>query len=294
MELEEIIEEYGRAFRPREGYWLTRGLLDEVSSARGCIEASLDLGITWRKICYDNGFLITDNVRIPAIPPKEHDRVVYVSRDLENAYEVIARKGSGFYKLKIARKYGAPTLEINGIHMHRIVGIDPWTDSKIKTLAARVKKKAKVLDTCMGLGYTAIHSLLRGADLVVTIEKDENVYWIAEHNPWSHGLRDERVITLHGDSSEIIGSLPDAFFDRIIHDPPRFTRKTGDLYSLEFYREAYRVLRIGGIMFHYTGEPHRHGGPSVLKGISERLRKAGFYPVFYDRRAQGFVCYKRI
>ncbi len=294
MRLQFILNRYEVRFKPREGYWLTKWLVDEITGSRTCIDASLDLGITWHKVCLTDNKLLVNYAQIPLLLPREPDRVVYINDQGTDAYEVVRRTDTGFYKLKAVKKYGAPTLEINGIHMHRIAGIDPWTDSRIKVRATKIKKGVKVLDTCMGLGYTAIHSVLRGAELVVTIEKDENVYWVATHNPWSHGLSDARVKTLLGDASKIIGLFPDSSFDRIIHDPPRFTRKSGDLYSLEFYCEAYRVLRVGGIMFHYTGEPRRHGAPSILKGISERLRKAGFYPVVYDRRAQGFVCHKRI
>ena len=77
-----------------------------------------------------------------------------------------------------------------------------------------------------------------------------------------------------------------------MHDPPRFSGSTGDLYSLEFYKELHRVLKPRGLLFHYTGEPRRRGAPSILKGIRERLEKAGFRVLYYDEDAQGYVAAK--
>ena len=71
-----------------------------------------------------------------------------------------ATSGKHFYKL--AKTGGAPTLEIDGIRMHRTKDTTPdrmrWKKSKILGL-----RHGKVLDTCMGLGYTAIQADEYGA-----------------------------------------------------------------------------------------------------------------------------------
>ena len=51
---------------------------------------------------------------------------------------------------------GAPTLLIAGFPMHRIKNIDPHRDTLNKIKAAR--PSGQVLDTSMGLGYTAIQA----------------------------------------------------------------------------------------------------------------------------------------
>src|SRR5690606_958715 len=64
---------------------------------------------------------------------------------------------------------GAPTLLLAGFPMHRIKGIDPHKDTLAKIKAAR--PAGVVLDTSMGLGYTAIEAA-RAAERVITIELD--------------------------------------------------------------------------------------------------------------------------
>ncbi len=199
---------------------------------------------------------------------------------------------SSYYKLLPLDSNRYPTLEINGIHMHRILGIDPWTDTLLKVKAARVGRGHRVLDTCTGLGYTAIASIKRGATEVITIEIDENVLLIASYNPWSSMLENDKIIILHGDATKIIKKLKDNYFDRIIHDPPRFSSKTGDLYGRDFYKELYRVLKPGGLLFHYTGEPGRLRRRSLPERTVSMLEKVGFVWARYIDKAKGVVAVK--
>lgn len=284
---------YKTQFTPVRGYWFTSFLVETVKKSRGCFELTLDLGLTSKKICTRDGVLIVDNLEVPidAVTPSEEDRVVILDWSGET-YELVKHTNSGFYKLKAIGLNKPPTIEVNGVHMHRIVGTDPWSDAWAKVSSARVSKGNKVLDTCMGLGYTAIASTLRGASEVYTFEVDENVMWIASRNPWSHKLMSKGINVFRGDVTKLVEVLPDAHFDRVIHDPPRLTKSTGDLYSFDFYKDLFRVLRPGGILFHYTGEPHKHSNISVLKGIKERLERAGFHVISFNRRALGYIAVK--
>ena len=292
------LEKYRYRFNPVNGYWFTSFLLRELrakgGNGGGCFESTLDIGLSKGTVCLEGNYvklgeLVLD---LDAITPSEVDRVVVYDAPQKSAYEVLKHVPDGFYKLKAIAIDKAPTLEVNGIHMHRITGIDPWSDAVSKVWAAVVKRGNTVLDTCMGLGYTAIASTRRGAREVYTFEVDSNVVWVAERNPWSRGLSSPSVRVYFGDVTKLIYSLPDAFFHRVIHDPPRFTKSTGDLYSLEFYRQLNRVLKRGGVLFHYVGEPRKHGAPSILKGVKNRLENAGFKVLRFDREAQGYVAIK--
>ena len=221
---------------------------------------------------------------------KESRIVYFYNIDTQSIYPVERRENG--YKALVTLGPNIPyTLEINGIHMHRIKGIDPLTDSELKVRAAKIGKNHNVLDTCMGLGYTAIKSLQYGAN-VTTVEKDPDVIWIAEHNPYTRKLNNTRVEVIHGDILQVIKEIPDNFFDRIIHDPPRLTPATGDLYGNRFYRDLYRVLKPGGILFHYTGLPGRKRGLNLIGKTASRLENAGFYPTIKNKRAQGVVAIK--
>ena len=275
---------------PRLTIWVAKELIDSIVNGLTSIRTTFDLGISSEKaIIEDDCVIIRRHYRIciDELNLIEEDKVYEIT---DYGLRAILISDGGVYKLKPVSKDTAPTLEINGIHMHRIVGITPWMDSYLKVHVAKVRRGHYVLDTCMGLGYTAIHSILRGA-YVLTVEIDPNVIEITRHNPWSKRLEDQRIRIIHGDITKVIYELGDQVFHRIIHDPPRFTPRTGDLYSLELYKEFYRVLKPNGILFHYTGEPRRHGGPRIVKGIGERLRRAGFI-VKYNRRVQGYIAKK--
>ena len=187
---------------------------------------------------------------------------------------------------------GAPTIWIDGIHMHRIKDVDPIRDASSKVRAARVGRGHKVLDICTGLGYTAISSVRRGASRVYSIEVSEDVLYIASLNPWSRMLGTDKITILRGDAVDLVEELPQGFFDRIIHDPPRLTPATGDLYGQEFYRRLYRLLKPGGILYHYTGEPGRGRRVSVPRGVSRRLASVGFEVLGFDRDSLGVVAVK--
>ncbi len=215
------------------------------------------------------------------------DAVYYVEGGVLRPVEV--RDRGVYMRLRVPGKGVHATLEINGIHMHRVGRVDPWRDTLSKVRAARVRRGDVVLDTCLGLGYTAIASLLRGARRVVSFEVDERVLWVAERNPHSALLEAREVTIIHGDVTVGVERLPDESFTVVIHDPPRFTSATGDLYSLRFYQQLYRVLRPGGRLFHYTGRPR---GGTLLQGIARRLREAGFEAVRWVEEALGFTAIK--
>lgn len=197
-------------------------------------------------------------------------------------------KGNNYYQLIAIDPHKAPTIEINGIRMHKTKGTDPFSNAKLKILKLKVKKGMRVLDICTGLGYTAIWAAIFGGQ-VTSIERDINVLEMAEFNPWSEELSNIEILI--GDALEVIKQLDNDYYDRVINDPPRFS-VAGELYSLAFFEEIFRVLKPGGIFFQYTGFPQeRYRGKSIVKGIGERLRKIGFITKF-DARAEGFICRK--
>ena len=184
----------------------------------------------------------------------------------------------------------APTLLISGIPMHRIKGTDPQRDTltKIQSVAPIT---GRVLDTCTGLGYTAIEAA-KTAEQVVTIELDPTVLEVARLNPWSRALFEHpRIEQVVGDSFDAIQDFEDGSFSRIIHDPPMFSL-AGELYSGEFYRHLYRVLVRKGRLFHYVGDLSSRSGRNVVKGVTRRLQEAGFSRIVRKPGAFGVVAYK--
>jgi predicted methyltransferase len=184
----------------------------------------------------------------------------------------------------------APTLLISGIPMHRIKDSDPLQDTRAKVRAIG-PITGQVLDTATGLGYTAIEAA-KYAEHVTTCELDPAVLDIARLNPWSAALFDNpRITQLVGDSFELIRDFAGATFDRIMHDPPTFSL-AGELYSAEFYRQLFRILKPGGRLFHYVGNPQTSSMERVTRGVIRRLHEAGFTRVRRRPEAFGVVAYK--
>lgn len=189
--------------------------------------------------------------------------------------------------------HSAPTMLVSGITMHRIVDSDPHRDTREKIKAAG-RVGGEVLDTTMGLGYTAIQAALKGSTTAVqTIELDPAVVEICRLNPWSQELFTHPKITRHvGHCWDVIeDEFADDQFSTIMHDPPMLNM-AGELYSADFYSELYRVLKPRGRLFHYIGNPDKKSGATVTKGTIKRLKEVGFQRVTPQPRAFGVLAIK--
>jgi hypothetical protein len=267
---------------------------NELLAARQADEkaatVSADLGISSTSVT-----LGTDGVHFVSGELVDWTSIGRIARDENGCFLADAqgcRKLVG-YSESTSRSYSlfptarAPALLLAGVTMHRIKGIDPVEDTarKLRTIWPIT---GPVLDTATGLGYTAIAAARTGQH-VTTIELDPEVLHLARLNPWSRELFDNPKIEQRvGDSSELVGTLADCSFDRIIHDPPMISL-AGDLYSTNFYDMLLRVLRPGGRLFHYIGDPDSPGGRNTTQGVLRRLQAVGFKRVTQRPEAFGVV-----
>jgi hypothetical protein len=262
------------------------------------MEISLDLGLSLTSVSLEPlGVRLPDGASLP------WESLTVIAEDengcylLEQTPGVCASRKIQLYSELTDRSYslfptsGAPTMLVSGLPMHRIKGTDPHRDTLEKIKAAR--PAGNVLDTCTGLGYTAIEaSKLANVAHVTTIELDPAALQICRLNPWSQALFDNPKITqIIGDSFDEIANFPDCTFTRILHDPP-YLSLAGDLFSLDFYRQAWRVLSRNGRLFHYIGNPESKSGRSATAGVIKRLEQAGFRHIERAPRAFGVVASK--
>jgi uncharacterized protein len=274
-------------------YLQARQMLQAWKSGQSVVMASTDLNLTQSEIK-----LQAENVFFPTGERLDWKSLEEISSNETACYSVennTARAIRGFSEFS-GRVYGlmptesAPTMLISGIPMHRIKETNPYQDTlnKIKAIAP---VKGDVLDTTTGLGYTAIEAA-RTARHVTTIEIDPVAQDIARQNPWSQALFNHPNITqVIGDAFEEIEKFEAESFSTIIHDPPMFSL-AGDLYSLAFYQQAFRVLKHNGRIFHYIGDPESKSGARTTAGVIRRLQQAGFKRVSRAPRAFGVVAYK--
>ncbi|MBI5226387.1 methyltransferase domain-containing protein [Candidatus Micrarchaeota archaeon] len=183
------------------------------------------------------------------------------------------------------------TLEIDGVRMHQTANTSPRKDAAVRVMALGPRDGLSMLDICTGLGYSALSAARRGL-WVTTIEKDPQVLELCKQNKDSVGLFSHPHIKLvNQDALEFVPTLPDKSFDLICHDPPRFSM-AGELYSEAFYRELFRVLKAGGRLFHYTGNPGALRGKGITRGVKERLASVGFERILWQEDLQGFLAQK--
>ncbi len=194
---------------------------------------------------------------------------------------------NGLYRLRMMR--GKPILEIDGLRMHLVKDYkDIFDYSKLVVQKLKIKQSDVVLDTCMGLGYTAIAASNK-ADRVVTVELFPAVIAMAKWNPWSKELFERKRIEVIGEKSclDYIKETPDGKFTKIIHDPPRFS-KAGELYSREFYMELRRICKPRALLFHYVGSLGKKKR-DIMNEVSTRLEECGWETLKKDNRLQGII-----
>ena len=271
-----------------------RSLLAAREAAHDAVTVSLDLG--WSMLEVE---LLDEGVVLPNGTVTAWASIAEIAEESERCYALqedgtpwpvgIFSEETGWYR-SLIRLEGTPTTLVGGFTMHRIKGTDPLDDTREKINAIR-PVVGRVLDTATGLGYTAIQAA-ETANYVVTVELDPAAIEIARYNPWSHALFErENICIIVADIAELIEELPDASFDRIIHDPPTISL-AGELYSEDFYRQLHRVLARRGRLFHYIGDPDSRSGRRTTDGVIRRLQAAGFQRVRRAPRAFGVVAYR--
>ncbi|RME50996.1 MAG: methyltransferase domain-containing protein [Caldilineae bacterium] len=273
-------------------HYQARPLLAARDAAQDQARTSLDLGRSQATVSLTvagvllPGDCILTWAQVEAVAADENSCFLCLpSGDARVELEKIQRFSERFNRVyTLYPTPGPPTMLISGIPMHRIKGADPGQDTRSK-LRAVGRITGPVLDTSTGLGYTAI-AAARSGHPVVTVELDPTVLDICRLNPWSEELFSlPNVEQRIGDSGEVVETLADDFFAVVIHDPPMFNL-AGHLYGTAFYRGLWRVLRPGGRLYHYIGNPESRSGRNVTQGVLRRLAEAGFVQV--KRRPDAF------
>jgi len=201
-----------------------------------------------------------------------------------------------YYKLRPVN--GVPILEIDGLRMHLVRDFETpldYSEEVVKELRIPVQPgESVVLDTCMGLGYTAIAAAKKpGVSMVVSCELSEAVITLSRWNPFSDTLWEKggKITVIHGSAADLIKTFEDSMFSFVIHDPPRLSHAP-ELYSGPFYMELFRVCKPGARIFHYVGSVGEKKGRHIDREVSMRLHTAGFVNVRYIPRLQGLIASK--
>ena len=267
-------------------------LLEAIRKSKKRVSLSLDLNLSEKMWEIETDRLLLDNDTFVAIkklePILSFKNKIFIFQN--NALTPIEVRSDGYYKL--VPTTSAPTLEINGIKMHRSKDIDPLTDARLKTQLV-VAENDQVLDTCGGLGYSALFALKAGAKKVISTEKSRSVITIRNQNPWFNLHEDKKLELIHTDITREIDRFDNGMFNSVIHDPPRFTSATGDLYGKKFYTALFRVMASRSKLFHYTGSPKKiKTQDKFIKNTLKRLELSGFKALCFHDNLQGLYAQK--
>lgn len=267
-------------------YIITGKEAEKILHARKAkVLISLDLGKTNAEITIEKKHALIGNNKIPL---KDFKKVkdkgcYYADANLLKKLAFFSDETNFYYKIVPTKDW--PTVTLSSTPMHRHTNISPKEDTLLK-IREISPVAGNVLDTCCGLGYTAIEAA-RHADRVVTFEADKNMIEMQRLNPWSAGIfGNEKIEIRNEDVFEAIKGLATGFFSRIIHDPPTVKYSTL-LYSGNFYSQLYRVLAKNGVLYHYAPKPGKMKDKVFYTGMVKRLKHAGFSNVEYHEASSG-------
>ena len=267
---------------------LTADVLDALLLARregvAAINCSLDLGLSTTAVEIHTKEWQWQQSKFP-YPDKLNDRTIYFWNG--ESFQPASRFGGSLIKL-VPTPWGPPTFEIDGIKMLPTAKISPFADAGNKVNLIQPRGKV-ILDCCAGLGYFAAWCKSGGAKQILSFEKNPDVLWLRTLNPWSP-VPDAGLSLTLADITRAVLEMHNEAVDAVLHDPPRFGI-AGELYSQSFYHQLARVLKPGGLLFHYTGSPNKvSSGRDLAAEVTQRLRVAGFEP---QRQGDGILATKQ-
>ncbi len=157
---------------------------------------------------------------------------------------------------------------------------------------ARLFKGTLVLDVCFGLGYNSYFALKEGAN-VIGIEKSKEVLDMVSKvdlggeyeiiKKVAKGSENSRLKLYVGDARDVVKKLGFGF-DAVLFDP--FSpRKCPEMWSVEFFKDIYKLLKIGGRLTTY----------SCASIVRKNLVKVGFSVIdgpVVGRKSPGTVAVK--
>lgn len=243
-----------------------RKIAEAIKKGKDSIEVSADLGLTKTNLRLDKNGFYFDNVLIGLPEIRSDDKNCYILAGSQlQKVQFFSPETNTLYKL-VPTKF-RPILQFSGTSMHK------------KKFIERVEKdrlKGKVLDAGTGLGYTAIAES-KTAEEVITVEIDANVIEIAKLNPYSQDLfSKDNIKRITGDITEEIKKFGNDEFNFIVFDAGT-PKSSGDFFSLNNYKEAFRVLKKNGKLYHYLPKPQVKQGRDFGAEVIQRMKSAGFY-----------------
>lgn len=272
---------------------LTQTEAHKIINSLGKIKVTLDLGksiseVNVKEKTVEILYNGQDNeLSLKSLEKIKKNRIYYVENNQIHLMAFFSDETNYYYQLIPSNDW--PTFHISSTPMHRYRRMSPaqQLNNKMKIL----KPEGRILDTCCGLGYSAI-AAAKKAKKVITFEIDNNSLKMCKYNPFSQDLfKFTNLKIIEQDVFKGIKQFSNNYFDRISHDPPKH-QYAPLLYSRDFYKEMFRVLKPEGVMFHYLYPICTPHGKQFFENTKTRLEEVGFIVSDYDEDSSGVICKK--
>lgn len=131
--------------------------------------------------------------------------------------------------------------------------MEAWEHPYMARLAEiAASKGGRVLELGFGMAISATY--------LETFSISE--HWIVEANKqvaarareWREAKAKSNVVICEGFSWDVTPNLPDGFFDGILYDTYPLKAGAANRHQLEFFAEAFRLLRPGGVFTYFLNE----------------------------------------
>lgn len=225
---------------------------------------------------YGEKLYVAEYKRRHGMTEAEHD--AWMARTLDVAAEVLGLDGSNlFLKLRQRKpgrlgqyqKYDTVQHEFvvdeNGLKF--IVNLSDYLDTGLfldhrmtRQLVKSLSGGKKVLNLFAYTGSFSVYAAAGGAAEVQTVDLSKTYLNWAERNLALNGFTEkEKYKTIHADVKAYLKTLPPAYFDLVIMDPPTFSnsKRMDDILDIqrdhaELINDCLQALQPGGLLFFST------------------------------------------
>ncbi len=154
----------------------------------------------------------------------------------------------------------------------RILGqpvMEAWENGYMRELAkVACSGGGKVLEVGFGMGISATHVQSHSVEMHYVVEANASVYSRLEEFA---KLATSPVVPLFGFWEDVVSQLQSEMFSGILFDT--YPLQAGEMHSnhYPFFKEAYRLLKKGGVLTYYSDEVAEYSPPHLVA-----LSEAGF------------------
>lgn len=172
--------------------------------------------------------------------------------------------------LKQREKWKTEDIHVNDFQLE-IAGhpvMETWEEPYMKKLAEiSTMNGGRVLEVGFGLGIAASYIQENSVKEHHIIEANDQVF--ERMKSFANSAKHRTVLYL-GFWEDISSQFEDEFFDGILFDTYPITFEELHTARFSFFSEAHRLLKVGGVFTHYSGELE------FTDEYSSYLKKAGF------------------